>query len=458
MAVEPIKPKGRRKPFPGEEYIVTRSGSPNWHFDFTIEGTRFRGNCGTGDVERAAALAASRFGEEFDRLRLGIQPAKHLTLNAAFSQYYQEVGKGTAYGDKAQRHQMARMLRILPRDMTLAALSDSHVNDLVQVLRATPKAMSAATAQRHARLLQVAAWRREDGWTNKRVGQELGVDEETARRLWKDAEKVGAAERLPSHGTDAVGPATINRYINTLSAVCKRARETWGVEVGEWSRGKHLQAEPEGREVFLEMDVARAVLANAIAHVRPLLAWDIVTGLRKANATHVMWEQINLTDRRATFIGKGNKKLAVPLPDEAMTLLQAIEPDPAKRKGPVFYYGNPTAGCSCSACVRPDMRGQQFKDPKRSIKTAFRLAGLPPTVRMHDLRHTFASWLLASGGDLKMVQQRLHHANIATTMRYVHIAEAREVEVVGAAVKGLLAPSAEVIALPAPLTRDEEAA
>jgi site-specific recombinase XerD len=44
------------------------------------------------------------------------------------------------------------------------------------------------------------------------------------------------------------------------------------------------------------------------------------------------------------------------------------------------------------------------------------LAGL----RVHDLRHAHASWLLAGGADLQVVKERLGHASIVTTQRYLH--------------------------------------
>ncbi len=47
-------------------------------------------------------------------------------------------------------------------------------------------------------------------------------------------------------------------------------------------------------------------------------------------------------------------------------------------------------------------------------------AGLSTTVRMHDLRHAHASWLLAGGADLKTVMDRLGHTQISTTQRYLH--------------------------------------
>lgn len=47
-------------------------------------------------------------------------------------------------------------------------------------------------------------------------------------------------------------------------------------------------------------------------------------------------------------------------------------------------------------------------------------AGLDPRPRLHDLRHSHASWLLAGGADLQVVRERLGHTSIATTSKYVH--------------------------------------
>ncbi len=52
--------------------------------------------------------------------------------------------------------------------------------------------------------------------------------------------------------------------------------------------------------------------------------------------------------------------------------------------------------------------------------TVLRLAGLPEEIRMHDLRHAHASWLLAGGADLQVVKERFGHQSIATTEKYLH--------------------------------------
>ena len=51
---------------------------------------------------------------------------------------------------------------------------------------------------------------------------------------------------------------------------------------------------------------------------------------------------------------------------------------------------------------------------------AVKASGVYFYVRMHDLRHAHASWLLAGGSDLKSVMDRMGHAQIETTQRYSH--------------------------------------
>jgi integrase len=53
-------------------------------------------------------------------------------------------------------------------------------------------------------------------------------------------------------------------------------------------------------------------------------------------------------------------------------------------------------------------------------RPACEAAGLTDLPRFHDLRHSHASWLLAGGADLQIVKERLGHASIMTTQRYLH--------------------------------------
>jgi len=58
---------------------------------------------------------------------------------------------------------------------------------------------------------------------------------------------------------------------------------------------------------------------------------------------------------------------------------------------------------------------------RRNIWTpACEAAGIHPPVRIHDLRHANASWLLAGGADLQVVKERLGHRSIATSEKYLN--------------------------------------
>jgi integrase len=74
----------------------------------------------------------------------------------------------------------------------------------------------------------------------------------------------------------------------------------------------------------------------------------------------------------------------------------------------------PATGCSGGGPIsRANFR-------KRVWLPTLKRARLACDVRFHDLRHTHASWLLAGGADLKVVMDRMGHAQLATTQRYLH--------------------------------------
>ena len=117
-------------------------------------------------------------------------------------------------------------------------------------------------------------------------------------------------------------------------------------------------------------------------------------------------------------------------------------------KGKQYKHGTISAynaaPCSCEHCkaayaIYRARRRSQGKDSPRNPKTvntdghiprrwflehiwqpALKAAKLRIHVRVHDLPHAHASWLLAGGADLQVVKERLGHANIATTSKYLH--------------------------------------
>jgi integrase/recombinase XerC len=124
-------------------------------------------------------------------------------------------------------------------------------------------------------------------------------------------------------------------------------------------------------------------------------------GLSRAAAP--LGEQITIT-------GKGNKQRLVPvLPvvRQAVADYLAICPHPLAADGPLFVGAR---GGPLSPRV-----------VQRQMETLRRALGLPETATPHALRHSFATHLLAGGGDLRAIQELLGHASLSTTQRYTAV-------------------------------------
>jgi integrase/recombinase XerC len=112
--------------------------------------------------------------------------------------------------------------------------------------------------------------------------------------------------------------------------------------------------------------------------------------------------------------GKGNKQRVVPvLPivAEAVKAYAAACPYVAEDSSPLFVGAR--GGALDPGVVQRQMRRLRVH------------LGLPETATPHALRHSFATHLLAGGGDLRTIQELLGHASLATTQRYTEVDAAR---------------------------------
>lgn len=240
------------------------------------------------------------------------------------------------------------------------------------------------------------------------------------------------------------GPATCNRHLATLSAVCKRAREVWKAPTGMWEARHHRQREPKGREVFLEYAQAQQLIAEIVPHARGPVLLDLLTGLRRGNVLGLSWEETSLDMGRLVLRTKGDRRHSVHLVPEAIALLASIQPDAGLRKGPVWRYRNPATDCRCPHCANPGNAGKPIRSVRTSFATAARKLGLNQRLRFHDIRHTVASWLLAEAGDLQLVREVLGHQDITTTARYAHLLPGRKEAAMRGAAASFLVEKHEV--------------
>ncbi|KNZ34588.1 MAG: recombinase XerC [Methylibium sp. NZG] len=128
-----------------------------------------------------------------------------------------------------------------------------------------------------------------------------------------------------------------------------------------------------------------------------------------ASATAAGW--IDAADASAHVLGKGGKRRSVPVGSAALAALREwllIRAQFARHDEPALFVSR------LGTRLTP---GQVRARLKRSAL----LAGLPTHVHPHMLRHSFASHLLQSSGDLRAVQELLGHANISTTQIYTKL-------------------------------------
>lgn len=141
---------------------------------------------------------------------------------------------------------------------------------------------------------------------------------------------------------------------------------------------------------------------------RALLELFYSSGLRLSELCALHWRDLDLEGGFVTVLGKGNRQRIVPVGSHAVRALLAWRDE---RKGdntaPVFpgRNGGPIS-----------QRAVQIR-----LKQIAQRQGLFKHVHPHMLRHSFASHILESSGDLRGVQELLGHADIATTQIYTHL-------------------------------------
>ena len=173
-------------------------------------------------------------------------------------------------------------------------------------------------------------------------------------------------------------------------------------------KGIALLPENNKRERYLSAEEAvrlyRALDETDNACLTHIVAMLLLSGARKREVLDAQWVDFDL-ERQVWRIplSKSGKARHVPLSNGMLTLLARVQRAP----GQMWLFPNPATG-------------KPYVNIHFAWDNARRRAGLPD-VRLHDLRHSFASMLINGGRSLYEVQRILGHAHIKTTQRYAHL-------------------------------------
>jgi len=208
-------------------------------------------------------------------------------------------------------------------------------------------------------------------------------------------------------------PYQANRCLEVISKMFSLA-EVWGLRADGSNPRRHIRKyREEKRERFLSTAELRRVgevlremadegieLSSAIAAVRLL----ILTGCRLSEIMTLKWAYVDLPAKALRLPDSKTGAKVIHLGQPAVEVLEKIQ---RVKQNPWVIVG-----------TRP---GTRLSDLQPFWQRARARAGLKD-VRIHDLRHTFASAAVAAGQGLPMIGKLLGHTQVQTTARYAHLA------------------------------------
>lgn len=224
--------------------------------------------------------------------------------------------------------------------------------------------------------------------------------------------------------TSGLAPATVRSCHNLLAGVLAAAVRD-GLIGGNPARGVQLPATPPGREIYLsraEVDEVAAAMADEVDRAVLLtlaycgLRWGELAGLRRSRLAPDL-ATLRIVETLVEIGGRFSRKpypksrraRTVPVPQRLRGVLDVhLCAHSSGADLPMFTNG---AG-------QPLSRHQW---PRTAFRPAVASALGRADVRVHDLRHSYASWLVHAGIGLYQIATLLGHADPATTARYAHL-------------------------------------
>jgi len=228
-------------------------------------------------------------------------------------------------------------------------------------------------------------------------------------------------------------PANVNRYLAALSTCFTSGVKEYGwIESNPVMKVKRA-VEPKERVRFLSDDsvdksgkVVKGELTRLLEACRssdrdelyPVVLLLLATGARREEVVGLRWSEVNLREGVITFVRtKSGKSRSIPISGEALQILK--QRDKVRRLDTDLIFP--------AKSIINRRRKQSDSDPERrstDLRKAWTKALRDAEIedfRMHDLRHTAASYLAMAGVDMRTIAEILGHSNVVVTQRYAHL-------------------------------------
>lgn len=349
-------------------------GTDRFHWDRDLPGFGVRVRA-TG---RKFFVAQFRAGGRVRRMTLG--PVTAMTPDVARTRAMALLAEAKAGGDPAMQRDADR------RAATVRLLGQRFLKDYVL------DHCKESTAREYQRSV------------------ELFIDPRIGGRKVTEIQRKDIAEL---HHAMRKTPYQANRTLGVLSKMFNMA-EVWGLRPDGSNPCLHVKRfKEEKRERFLSAEEFRRLGAvldeiltdgsetrSAVVAIRLLM----LTGCRLSEIQKLQWAHVDLDAGELNLPDTKTGGRAVPLAPSAVRLLESL---PRDDDNPWVIAGR-----------KPGGHLTDLQHPWRRIRERAKL----PDVRIHDLRHSFASRALALGEGLPMIGKLLGHTQVQTTARYAHLA------------------------------------
>lgn len=351
---------------------IFRRGSV-WYADFTApDGKRIKQSLGTEDKRQAQELHDRLKAEQWRIERLGDFP--DVTFDDACLRWLEEKAhKKSLDADKGR----IGFWLIHFQGVLLKSISEAKIY----------AAVSKMTNRKHR-----------DNWESKTS---------SLRRRGEVVEPF--VEVLVSISTKA-------KHLALMKAIMRAAERDW-----KWiERGPVIKVPQErGKRVrWLEPHEAVRLIHECSEPLKSIVVFALATGLRRSNIVNLQWQDVDL-QRKVAWIhpeeSKSGQAIGVALNDTACRLLRD---QIGNHKKWVFVHQKESTlpNGKKSAAVR-----KMRVDGNTAWRLALKRAGID-NFRFHDLRHTWASWLVQAGVPLTVLQEMGGWESIEMVQRYAHLA------------------------------------
>ena len=237
----------------------------------------------------------------------------------------------------------------------------------------------------------------------EQIASFTALDSFVVRRFAADAHRRG------------LGPRSVARRLSAVRTFLSYLVETGVIKANS---AVHVQAPKAPRRLPATLDADQVASLLAISGEDPLTLRDRAilelfysSGLRLAELVGLDLGDVDAADRTVRVLGKGSKVRVVPVGKQALAALHdwlQVRPELA-RHGELALFVTRRG-------ERVSARAVQLR-----VNEWARRQGAPTGVHPHMLRHSFATHVLESSGDLRAVQEMLGHASLSTTQIYTHL-------------------------------------